>query len=61
MSTSAFQGPRTYNDHIARALATPGGHLAIGRGRATLYFGNGWLSGCDEEQIKAECTAPACP
>jgi hypothetical protein len=44
MHNPASQSPRTYKDHIARALATPDGHLAIGRGGATLYFGNGRLS-----------------
>lgn len=61
MHVPPTQARRDYDDHIARALATTGGHLAIGRGGATLYFENGWLSGADEEQIKAECIAAGLP
>ncbi len=52
---------REYGDYIARALATAGGHLSIGRGGATLYFERGWLSGCHPEQIKAEAIAAGLP
>ena len=52
---------RHYADYIARALATEGGHLALGRGRATLYFESSTLSGCREEQIKAEAFAAGLP
>ena len=61
MQRPTIQGRRDYDEHIARALATTGGHLAIGRGGATLYFQNGWLSGADAEQIKAECIAAGLP
>ena len=50
-----------YAEYIARALATQGGHLSIGRGGATLYFERGWLSGCHEEHIKAEAIAAGLP
>ena len=52
---------REYEEYIARALATQGGHLSIGRGGATLYFERGWLSGCHEERIKAEAIAAGLP
>ncbi len=52
---------RQYEEYIARALATEGGHLSIGRGGATLYFERGWLSGCHEERIKAEAIAARLP
>ena len=39
---------------IMTALATPGGHLSLGRGGFTLHFGHARLSGYDCETIKAE-------
>ncbi len=50
-----------YAGYIAQALATPGGHLDIGRGGATLHFGDGWLSGCLPDQIKTEAIAAGLP
>lgn len=50
-----------YAGYIAQALATPGGHLDIGRGGATLHFGDGWLAGCLSDQIKAEALAARLP
>ncbi len=51
-----------YAEYIARALATEGGHLSIGRGGFTLYFGDGArLHGYDCETIKAECIAAGLP
>lgn len=45
------------DDRIAHALATVGGHLAIGRGGYTLYYDGGCrLSGYDVEPIKAACS-----
>ena len=58
---SASSATREYAEYIARALATEGGHLSIGRGGATLYFEHGWLSGCHEERIKAEAIAAGLP
>src|SRR3954469_7750726 len=55
-SPSVPEGERSmsYAAEIARALATPGGHLSIGRGGFTLHYGNARLSGYDCETIKAE-------
>lgn len=51
-----------YGDLIARALATEGGHLAIGRGGFTLHFGRGaWLSGHDADAAKRACAAAGLP
>lgn len=61
MSNPNFQARTDHSDTIARALATPGGHLAIGRGGATLYFDQGWLSGCVPDDIKAEAIAAGLP
>jgi hypothetical protein len=44
----------SYAPEIAAALATPDGHLSIGRGGFTLHYGNARLSGYDCEAIKAE-------
>jgi len=52
---------RNYADYITRALATPGGHLAIGKGGATLYYDRGWLSGCIHDEVKAEAIAAGLP
>lgn len=50
------------DDRIARALATAGGHLAIGRGGYTLHYDRGCrLSGYDVEPIKAVCIAAGLP
>jgi len=47
---------------IADALATPGGHLSIGHGGFTLYFGAGaTLTGYDVEPIKAACLSAGLP
>jgi len=50
-----------YGDAIAKALATPGGHLFIGRGGFTLHYENGWLSGYDCETVKAAAIAAGLP
>jgi hypothetical protein len=55
-------GRNDYGAYIARALATEGGHLAVGRGGATLYFGRGAsLSSYDIEPIKDTCIAAGLP
>ena len=47
-----------YDTYISRALVTEGGHLSIGRGGFSLYFGRGaHLSGYDCEPVKAACVA----
>lgn len=49
---------RDEDGRITRALATIGGHLAIGRGGYTLHYDRGCrLSGYDVEPIKAACIA----
>jgi len=58
---AAFAEDRDYGDYIARALATPGGHLSIGRGGVTLYFGRSRLSGCHTEAIKTQAIAAGLP
>ena len=45
MHISGATPSRNYADYITRALATPGGYLAIGWGGATLYYDRGWPSG----------------
>ena len=51
-----------YDDWIARALATEGGHLSIGRGGFLLCFGEGSrLSGYDSDAVKAACIAAGLP
>ncbi|KAF2991453.1 hypothetical protein OGR47_21335 (plasmid) [Methylocystis sp. MJC1] len=50
-----------YSDAIARALATQGGHLFIGRGGFSLHYENGWLSGYDCETVKATAIAAGLP
>ena len=53
---------RDYNDYVASALGTEGGHLSIGRGGFTLYYAHGArLSGYDCEQVKACCIAAGLP
>jgi len=50
-----------YGDAIARALATQGGHLFVGRGGFSLHYENGWLSGYDCETVKAAAIAAGLP
>ena len=53
---------RSDEPRIARALATAGGHLAIGRGGFTLHYDRGCrLSGYDVERIKAACISAGLP
>jgi hypothetical protein len=53
---------RDYDEYIATALRTDGGHLSIGRGGFTLYYARGArLSGYDCEQVKAWCIAAGLP
>lgn len=58
---SAASRHSDYDDYIARSLATEGGCLMLGRGGATLYFGHGWLSGCNEEAVKAAAIEAGLP
>jgi hypothetical protein len=41
----SWNDPNRYDTDIARALATPGGHLSIGRRGFTLHFEHSTLSG----------------
>jgi hypothetical protein len=53
---------RDYDDYVASALGTEGGHLSIGRGGFTLYYARGArLSGYECEQVKACCIAAGLP
>lgn len=60
-----MQQPMTAKDYsadIAAALATPGGHLSIGRGGFTLHYSHSaMLSGYGCEAIKAQCIAAGLP
>jgi len=58
---SGFSQTGEYDAYIARALATEGGHLSIGRGGATLHFERGRLSGCAEDAIKTAAIAAGLP
>ncbi|MDQ6436410.1 hypothetical protein RB623_20360 [Mesorhizobium sp. LHD-90] len=56
------QSTTDYSADIAAALATPGGHLSIGRGGFTLHYRDGaMLSGYDCEAIKTQCIAAGLP
>ncbi len=47
---------------IERAKETKGGHLSVGRGGFTLYFGEGsTLSGYDVDKMKARCIDAGLP
>lgn len=51
-----------YSADIAVALATPGGHLSIGRGGFTLHYSNGsMLTGYACEALKTQCIASGLP
>jgi hypothetical protein len=57
----SWDDPDRYNAYVARALATPGGHLDIGRGGFTLHYQNARLSGYDCDVIKAVAVAAGLP
>ena len=57
----SWDSPDRYDAYIARALATPGGHLGIGRGGFTLHFENSRLSGYDCDFIKTVAIDPGLP
>jgi hypothetical protein len=53
---------RNYDQYIASALRTDGGHLSIGRGGFSLHYAAGaHLSGYDCERVKACCIAAGLP
>ncbi len=57
----SWNDPNRYGGYIRRALATPGGHLSIGRGGFTLHFENSRLSGYDSDVIKQVATDAGLP
>ena len=57
----SWDAPDRYDGYIARALATPGGHLGIGRGGFTLHFEHSRLSGYDCDFIKQVATDAGLP
>jgi hypothetical protein len=62
MDHSNFSMDDGYHPYIAEALATEGGHLSVGRGGATLFFGPGAsLSSYDVEMIKDACIRAGLP
>ena len=50
-----------YAPYIARALATEGGHVSLGRGGFTLQYDNARLSGYDCDEIKVAAIAAGLP
>jgi hypothetical protein len=53
---------RDYDDYVASALCTKGGHLSIGHGGFILYYAGGArLSGYDCDPIKACCIDAGLP
>lgn len=62
MDHSNFSMGHGYGRYIALALATEGGHLAVGRGGATLFFAPGdSISSYDIEGIKNDCIRAGLP
>src|SRR4051812_50151596 len=60
--TQSEQPTGEYDDLIAKALATEGGHLKIGRGGFTLWFARGSrLSGYECGAVKAAAVAAGPP
>lgn len=57
----SWNDPARYDADIVRALATPGGHLSIGRGGFTLHYETARLSGYDCDTIKAAAIAAGLP
>jgi hypothetical protein len=56
-----WNDPNRYDSDIARAIATPGGHLSLGRGGFTLHYENARLEGYDCETIKRAAIAAGLP
>ena len=57
----SWDDPFRYDTTIARALATPGGHLSVGRGGFTLHYENARLEGYDYEIVKQAAIAAGLP
>jgi len=56
-----WNDPGEYDTYIARALATPGGHLSIGRGGAVLHYDNARLESYGCESMKQAAIAAGLP
>jgi hypothetical protein len=56
-----WNDPGDYDTYIARALATPGGHLSIGRGGAVLHYDNARLESYGCESMKQAAIAAGLP
>ena len=50
-----WSDPNRYDDEVARALATPGGHLGIGRGGAVLHYDESRLEWLCYRILAQEC------
>jgi hypothetical protein len=57
----SWNDPNRYDRDIARALATSGGHLSIGRGGFTLHYENARLEGYDCDTVKAAAIRAGLP
>jgi hypothetical protein len=57
----SWNDPNRYDRDIARALATAGGHLSIGRGGFTLHYENARLEGYDCDTVKAAAIRAGLP
>jgi hypothetical protein len=57
----SWDDPGRYDETLAKALATPCGHLDIGRGGFALHYENSRLSGYDCDFIKWAAIAAGLP
>jgi hypothetical protein len=57
----SWNDPNRYDHDVARALATVGGHLSIGRGGFTLHYENARLEGYDCDTVKAAAIRAGLP
>ena len=57
----SWNDPNRYDRDIARALATAGGHLSIGRGGFTLHYENARIEGYDCDTVKAAAIRAGLP
>lgn len=57
----SWNDPNRYDADIASAMATPGGHLHIGRGGFTLHYGHSRLQGYDCDIVKAAAILAGLP
>jgi len=57
----SWDDPNRYDEAITKALATQGGHLALGRGGFSLHYENSRLSGYDCDFIKQVAISSGLP